>query len=228
MDVRLPKPLHGWRAFVGEVGVIVLVVLIALAAQELVQDLQWRSEVKETRQALDAELGHNLEFFNYEMSLRPCVQGRLNELEFIVDREKEGKTVSIKRDFSPPLNENLRFAVWDSATGEAKSHMPLRVKLQYAMLYDIFHGYQRLREVDIHEWNELADLDLSEQLSESDAHNAKIAIKHLRFLYSVLPGYASLLQRSASPLHIRAYNDLDETNRDLLAKSRSNFCSPLL
>ena len=56
MDVRLPKPLHGWREFAGEVGVIVLGVLIALGAQELVQELQWRSEVKQTREALDAEL----------------------------------------------------------------------------------------------------------------------------------------------------------------------------
>jgi hypothetical protein len=30
MHVHLPKPLHGWRAFAGEVGIIVLGVLIAL------------------------------------------------------------------------------------------------------------------------------------------------------------------------------------------------------
>jgi hypothetical protein len=96
------------------------------------------------------------------------------------------------------------------------------------MLYDIFHGYQRLRERDIVEWNSLADLDLSTRLSASDAHNAKIAIKHLRFVDSVLPGYASLLQRSASPLQIRPINDVDQTNRDLLARSRATFCSRLI
>lgn len=228
MDVRLPKPLHGWREFAGEVGVIVLGVLIALAAQELIQEWQWRSDVKQTREALDAELAHNLEFFNYDMSLRPCARSRLDELEFIIDRQKSGKIVSMKRDFSPPLHENLRFAVWDSATGEAKSHMPLRVKLQYAMLYDVFHGYQLLRQGDSHEWNEIADVDLSTRLSAAEAHNAKTAIKHLRFLDTVLPGYASLLQRSASPLHIRPINDVDQTNRDLLARSRATFCSRLI
>lgn len=228
MDVRLPKPLHGWREFAGEVGVIVLGVLIALAAQELVQEWQWRSEVKRTRAALDAELAHNLEFFNYGMSLRPCARSRLNELEFIIDRQKAGKIVRMKREFSPAIGENLRFAVWDSATGDAKSHMPLRVKLQYAMLYDIFHGYERLREQNIGEWNELADLDLGARLSAADAHNAKTAIKHLRFRDTLFPSYASLLQRSASPLHIRPLNDVDETNRDLLARSRAAFCSRLI
>jgi hypothetical protein len=35
MHVHLLEPLHGWRAFAGEVGVIVLGVLIALGAQQL-------------------------------------------------------------------------------------------------------------------------------------------------------------------------------------------------
>jgi hypothetical protein len=30
MHFHLPKPLHGWRAFAGEVGIIVVGVLIAL------------------------------------------------------------------------------------------------------------------------------------------------------------------------------------------------------
>lgn len=31
MEVHLPKPLHGWREFVGEVGIIVLGVLMRSA-----------------------------------------------------------------------------------------------------------------------------------------------------------------------------------------------------
>ena len=32
MHFQVPKPLHGWREFAGEVGIIVVGVLIALAA----------------------------------------------------------------------------------------------------------------------------------------------------------------------------------------------------
>jgi len=32
MHFHLPKPLHGWREFAGEVGIIVIGVLIALGA----------------------------------------------------------------------------------------------------------------------------------------------------------------------------------------------------
>ena len=39
MHVHLPKPLHGWRAFFGEIGVIVIGVLTALAAVTLLLSL---------------------------------------------------------------------------------------------------------------------------------------------------------------------------------------------
>ena len=34
MHFHLPKPLHGWREFLGEVGIIVIGVLIALGAEQ--------------------------------------------------------------------------------------------------------------------------------------------------------------------------------------------------
>ena len=43
MHFHLPKPLHGWREFAGEVGIIVLGVLIALGAEQLVEAAHWRS-----------------------------------------------------------------------------------------------------------------------------------------------------------------------------------------
>jgi hypothetical protein len=35
MHVHLPKPQHGWRAFAGEVGIIVIGVLIALGVEQI-------------------------------------------------------------------------------------------------------------------------------------------------------------------------------------------------
>lgn len=55
MHIHLPKPLHGWRAFIGEVGIIVLGVLIALGAEQLVEALHWRAEMNGERQALYSE-----------------------------------------------------------------------------------------------------------------------------------------------------------------------------
>jgi len=43
MQVHVPKPLHGWREFAGEVGILVLGVLIALGAERRCsRALVWR------------------------------------------------------------------------------------------------------------------------------------------------------------------------------------------
>src|SRR3982750_4937451 len=81
MHVHLPKPLHGWRAFAGEVGIIVIGVLIALGAEQAIEALHWRSEVHHFRSALDHELGRNLGLYQVIMEQRPCVTRRLSELE---------------------------------------------------------------------------------------------------------------------------------------------------
>ena len=63
MHFHLPKPLHGWREFTGEVGIIVLGVLIALGAEQVVETIHTHQRIRETRAALDAELSRDLAAF---------------------------------------------------------------------------------------------------------------------------------------------------------------------
>lgn len=59
MHFRLPKPLHGWREFAGEVGIIVIGVLVALSAEQIVQTLQWREKVRHAEEAMRLELAED-------------------------------------------------------------------------------------------------------------------------------------------------------------------------
>ena len=56
MKLSLPKPMHGWRAFAGEVGVIVLGVVLALAAQQVAESVNDRREAAATRATLVDEI----------------------------------------------------------------------------------------------------------------------------------------------------------------------------
>ena len=56
MRFKLLKPLHGWRAFAGEVGVVLLGVLLALGAQQLVERIGWNLSMTEAKKDLAAEL----------------------------------------------------------------------------------------------------------------------------------------------------------------------------
>jgi hypothetical protein len=59
MHFHLPKPLHGWREFVGEVGIIVIGILIALGAEQVVETVHHRSQVHEMTDKLHAESVEN-------------------------------------------------------------------------------------------------------------------------------------------------------------------------
>jgi hypothetical protein len=56
----LPKPLHGWREFAGEVGIIVTGVLIALGAEQVVEEIHFRNAVASERMALHEALRDEL------------------------------------------------------------------------------------------------------------------------------------------------------------------------
>jgi hypothetical protein len=59
MHVHLPKPLHGWRELVGEVGIIVLGVLIALGFEQLVDAWQWREKIGRAENSMRLELAED-------------------------------------------------------------------------------------------------------------------------------------------------------------------------
>jgi len=80
MHVELPKPLHGWREFAGEVGVVLLGVLLALVAQQLVQDWQWRDDVRDADRRMIAELSVDVAFAYDRFAIDPCLRPRLTEL----------------------------------------------------------------------------------------------------------------------------------------------------
>src|SRR5438477_531820 len=79
MHVHLPKPLHGWRAFAGEVGIIVVGVLIALAAEQLVETLRWQSAARDFRAAVDHEAALNIGAFEFNQLQQKCTRRRLDE-----------------------------------------------------------------------------------------------------------------------------------------------------
>src|SRR5262245_33196855 len=80
MQFHLPKPLHGWREFAGEVGIIVLGVLIALGFQQVVETLQSMDERNRAVAALSSEAAYMAVNATERIALEKCGENRLAEL----------------------------------------------------------------------------------------------------------------------------------------------------
>ena len=87
MHIHLPKPLHGWRVFVGEVAIIVLGVLIALGAEQAVQSVEWRQKLGAAVADMNNELGSGDGPEAYErLALHDCVATHLARLRASIEQ----------------------------------------------------------------------------------------------------------------------------------------------
>ena len=79
--MKIPAPLKGWRTFAGEVGVIVLGVLIALYAQQVVEDRGDRGRVDSAIAALRPEVAF-IDFYASESEMTvPCVLAQIDAIQ---------------------------------------------------------------------------------------------------------------------------------------------------
>jgi hypothetical protein len=87
--IHLPKPIHGWKAFVGEIAVIVIGVLIALSAEELITEYNWERRLERTEQALEAEAADSSFILIEQLVTAPCVVAQIDQVrEHLLDPAK--------------------------------------------------------------------------------------------------------------------------------------------
>jgi hypothetical protein len=207
MHVHLPKPLHGWRAFVGEVGIIVLGVLIALGAEQVVQMLRWRSEVASFRKAVDHELGRDLGIYRSAISGRDCATRRLAELERFLADAAAGRQDKLMRPIGHPFLQTLYFSVWDNKGGDVTDHLPLDLRISYGELYDEFRNNEKvlLNERDV--WRSLSQFEQPVPLDNaSQMRMRELLTRAEQFNASAAPNYEYIVTL-ARPLGIKPIAD---------------------
>ena len=135
MHFHLPKPLHGWREFAGEVGIIVIGVLIALGAEQLIERLQWRDKVHETTIQLDAELHRDAVSAYDWLVVSPCVDGQLQAIDAALASARQTHRLRPTPAFTPPL-EIFTEDTWLNARAlQVADHLSPKQVQEYSSLF---------------------------------------------------------------------------------------------
>ena len=95
MHVHLPKPMHGWREFAGEVGIIVVGVLIALGAEQVVETLHWRQQAKDAQASLKTEIQDSVNSAAERQAVDDCLRRQLVDLRDSVTTADGGKALHL-------------------------------------------------------------------------------------------------------------------------------------
>jgi hypothetical protein len=135
MHVHLPKPMHGWREFLGEVGIIVIGVLLALFAEQIAERISWARHVSEAREDLRGELAGDLFNAQERVRMEGCVDRRLDQLEQIIDHPPAKPWKLLPGHRVTPMRV-WSASGWDSAVAaDTITHMKARERAQYAGVY---------------------------------------------------------------------------------------------
>jgi hypothetical protein len=167
MQFHLPKPLHGWREFAGEVGIIVIGVLIALGAEQAVRSFNDRQDVGQLRDALNGELADDRARWEEMQSEDHCTLQRLDAIERWVAAAPSGER--LPNAFSPQL-WNMHSSAWDLAkTSAVTERIPLDQRLTYASLYSAIDNWRQLLMDERHNAQAIAGLSAAANQPENRA-----------------------------------------------------------
>lgn len=200
MHFHLPKPLHGWREFIGEVGIIVVGILIALAGEQLVETLHWRSEVSDFRDAVRTEMSLDLATYQFRTKENRCVEARLDELQRWLDSWRAGHPFKLSGPIGIPTSLTVHTSVWQSRDAATVSHMTLNEKLEYGHLYDEFANNDVHRLDERAAWIELGDYDGATELDHRDLMRLQGLISRARLRDRRMTENASRFMKRAAQI----------------------------
>jgi hypothetical protein len=148
MRKEMPQPIHGWRVLAREMGVIIASVLIALGAQQLVEQRDWHQKAAASEQAIKNELGAAA-LFSYERRIiQPCLQGKIRELSGKLVTNNGSWAASPMKVSSATYSNVMPVAyrapsrtfVWDAWTtamaGGTINHLPAERVERFSALYN--------------------------------------------------------------------------------------------
>ena len=201
MKAKPSKPLQGWRMFAGEVGVVVLGVLLALGAQQAAESFNQRRQAAETRAALTNEIKETLAVLELRRIAQPCIDKRLSEVRALVDQW--GRTGSYR---TPTwISQATWFAVGTQRFDAAQSagRLALLSSEEQYRIGLVHGGLVAFRAIQLDETNAWSQLRLlqsgADALSASDRTAVRLALQDasvLNYLAKIRVGQT--LQQAAS------------------------------
>ena len=109
MHVHKVKPVHGWKELLNEILIIVIGVLIALGAEQLVEAARWREKMTVAERAMQIELAEDDAPQAYgRLIIAPCLDAHITRIQDGAGNISADQLRHWTSTYSPP------FRIWDS------------------------------------------------------------------------------------------------------------------
>lgn len=135
MDIHKPKPVHGWRELLNEVGVIVIGVVIALSGEQAVEALHWTHQAHAGEVALKEAYAREVRNAAWREAQNGCITRRLAALSSILRQGSDsGRLAPVAAIGHPPYTP-WTVGTWEAlVASQTVSHLPRRKMIAYTTI----------------------------------------------------------------------------------------------
>jgi len=182
MHFHLAKPLHGWREFAGEVGIIVLGVLIALGAEQLVAHVHQRQQAALAEGEIRNEIGLNLGRLQSRRAIYGCVKSRLDEVQTILDHTGSDPELVTPSWIGRPQYWSFLNSRWDAESSAGGAALVDAGRLsQYGVMYNRMQNLLNEMDAEQSDWARLRTLEHLHRLDSAEALQMNFALQDARY-----------------------------------------------
>ena len=216
MHVHLPKPLHGWREFAGEVGIIVLGVLIALGAEQVVEAGHHRQEGVQAEGVIRNEIGLNLGRLQSRMGIHACVSRRIDQLQELLDGASSNPAIGKPSWIGRPQYWTFLNSRWqaESQAGRAALVGPRRLS-DYGVMYNRMQNLQDEMGLEQTDWAKLRTLEHIRRLDPAGVLEFNVTLQDARYRNWRLALVTEQLFDMAGMLNLRAVANATSADRSI-------------
>ena len=180
--IHKPKKLHGFREIAGEIGIIVIGVCIALAAEQIVEKLHEARLAEETQVIARSELQATLKDFLNRRVTQACIDRRLDEVTALL-------AASDQPGYKPPSwigrpqTWGLNTAGWDAASqGGRVALLQETEQAQFGRLYSQLRALHELQRDEQKAWAEIRQLEDQPRVDPQMRATVRSALQQARLL----------------------------------------------
>jgi hypothetical protein len=182
MHVTMPKPLHGWREFAGQVGIIVLGVLIALGAQKFADSFQQQSDADDARHAVRGELEVNMARLASRAAQKDCVEKRMGEIQLLLDSAAQNPLINTPGWVGRPQYWSMQTVRWEAISqGGRAALLPADELAAYGALYSWMGNINGVMTTEQADWARLRTLEHMSSLTPQMIFELNATLEDARY-----------------------------------------------
>jgi hypothetical protein len=178
MEIHKSKPIHNWREFLKEVGIIVLGVSIALAGEQAVEKWREHRQYAEARQAMFDELSANLSNIRLRTKNAACSLQRIQDIGAILDRAEAGQHFDAPSWVGPAEGYRMRFTA-EAEAGKSGLFSSAEQR-SFGSPYSYFHSLATEEDRERLAWGRLQMLEGRSRLSPEMIQSLREALADAR------------------------------------------------